>query len=103
MHHDKLEKLCVQEKNLLFNLIMMFKKSVVFLLKEEDNKNQENKNIINDHDIDDNSKDYKFIKEINSFDLDDDLKKELNNIILQSKTLMRCAINQDQYKNLIDE
>ena len=103
MHHDKLEKLCVQEKNLLFNLIMMFKKSVVFLLKEEDNKNQENKNIINDQDIDDNSKDYKFIKEIKGFDLDDDLKKELNNIILQSKTLMRCAINQDKYKNLIDE
>ena len=38
-----------------------------------------------------------------SFDLDDDLKKELNNIILQSKTLIRCAINQDQYKDLIDE
>ena len=104
MHHDKLEEFCVQEKNLLFNLILMFKKSIVFLFKEEDNKNGENKDIIKAQNIDaDNSKDYKFIKEMESFDLDDDLKKELNNIILQSKTLIRCAINQDQYKDLIDE
>ena len=99
MHHDKLENYCIKEKNLLYNLIMMFKKSTVCLLRETESKNVQNKDIINSKIMDDCN----FIEEINSFDLDENLRKEFNNILLQSKTLVRCAINQDQYKDLIDD
>ena len=44
------------------------------------------------------------INEIKRFDFeDDDLKENLDKIILQSKVAFNKAINQDQYQDLIDE
>ena len=98
MHHDKLENFCIQEKNLLINLLMMFQKSTVCLLKyeETDTKNEENKN--------NNIEEKKMIKELKEIDFDDDdLKEEFNNILLQSKVVFKSSINQDQYQDLIDD
>ena len=92
MHHDKLEEFCIQEKNLLLNLVMLYQKSTVFLLeKESDTKNDEDKNIINK------------INEIKKFKVSEDLKNDLNNILIQSKVVFNNAINQDQYQDLIDD
>lgn len=38
MHHDKLEEFCIQEKNLLLNLVMAFQRNIVCLLKLDKNK-----------------------------------------------------------------
>ena len=35
MHHDKLEEFCIQEKNLLINLVMLYQESIAFLLNSE--------------------------------------------------------------------
>ena len=103
MHHDKLEEFCVQEKNLLLNLVMMFQKSTVCLLKYEtdtkDGEIKKNVNNLNENNIEDN----KLINEIKEFVIDEDLKDDLNNILLQSKVVFHNAINQDQYQDLIDD
>lgn len=110
MHHDKLETYCVEEKNALFNLIMMFKASSSQLLNCEDPEKEIDKKINEDKSdnkakniIDDiNYENMNFLTEIKYFDLDESLKTDLNNIILQSKKLLECAIDKDQYQNLID-
>jgi uncharacterized Zn-finger protein len=103
MHHDKLEEFCIQEKNLLLNLTMIFQKSIFDLLKnKEKNKNEDNKNIVSDdlsEKIDENKK---ILNEIKKFSLDVDLKESFNNILLQSKVVLNKAINQDQYQDLVD-
>jgi len=103
MHHDKLEEFCIQEKNLLLNLVMLYQKSTVFLLKKEtDTKNDEDKNIINKIN-ENNYEDNKIINEIKKFKVSEDLKNDLNNILIQSKVVFNNAINQDQYQDLIDD
>ena len=103
MHHDKLEEFCIQEKNLLLNLVMLYQKSTVFLLeKESDTKNDEDKNIINKIN-ENNYEDNKIINEIKKFKVSEDLKNDLNNILIQSKVVFNNAINQDQYQDLIDD
>jgi len=97
MHHDKLEEYCIQEKNLLLNLVMLFQKSTVCLLNETVTENGEKK-IVNN-----NLEENKVINEIKKFDFDDDLKNDLNLILKQSKVVFHYAINQDQYQDLIDD
>ena len=100
MHHDKLEEFCIQEKNLLLNLVMLFQKSTVCLLKEEaDTQNGENINV----NIDNYFEEKKAINEIKNFDFDDDLSNDLNNILKQSKVVFKNAINQDQYQDLMED
>ena len=100
MHHDKLEEFCIQEKNLLLNLVMLFQKSTVCLLNEEaDTKNGENINV----NIDNYLEEKKAINEIKKFDFDDDLSNDLNNILKQSKVVFKNAINQDQYQDLMED
>ena len=50
-----------------------------------------------------NFEDNKLINEIKEFTLDEDLKEDLNNILLQSKVVFNNAINQDQYQDLVDD
>ena len=108
MHHDKLEEFCIQEKNLLLNLVMAFQRNIVCLLKLDKNKkddiNDIKKNVNNiNKSFENNFEDNKFINEIKEFTLDDDLKEDLNNILLQSKVVFNNAINQDQYQDLVDD
>jgi uncharacterized Zn-finger protein len=107
MHHDKLEEFCIQEKNLLLNLVMAFQRNIVCLLKLEKNKIDEdikkNVNIIINKSLENNFEDNKLINEIKELTLDEDLKEDLNNILLQSKVVFSNAINQDQYQDLVDD
>ena len=109
MHHDKLEKACLQEKNLLLNLLILYQKSTVCLLKNEtDIKEKENKSIFINNEL--NNKVYnnfyeenKNINIIKNFEFDDELKKDLNDILLQSKVLFNSAINEDHYQDIVDD
>ena len=101
MHHDKLEEFCLQEKNLLINLVMFFQKSTFCLLNEIDNKNEGNKNIIFNNLNENNFEDKKILNEIKKYNLDDDLKDDFDKILIQSKVVSNNAINPDQYQDLI--
>ena len=101
MHHDKLEEICLQEKNLLINLVMFFQKSTFCLLNETDNKNEGNKNIVYNNLNENNLEDKKILNEIKKYNLDADLKDDFDKILIQSKVLSNNAINPDQYQDLI--
>ena len=105
MHHDKLEEFCIQEKNLLLNLVMAFQRNIVCLLKFDKNKKDDIKKNVNNinKSFENNFEDNKLINEIKEFTLDEDLKEDLNNILLQSKVIFNNAINQDQYQDLVDD
>ena len=109
MHHDKLEATCLQEKNLLLNMVMLYQKSTLCLLKNETNtQEKENKKIFNTFNNNVNKKnnfneENKIINEIKKFEFDDELKKDLDDILLQSRVLINHAINEDQYKDIIDD
>lgn len=108
MHHDKLEEFCIQEKNLLLNLVMAFQRNIICLLKFDKNKKDEDiqKNVVNiiiNKSSENNFEDNKLINEIKELTLDEDLKEDLNNILLQSKVVFHKAINQDQYQDLVDD
>ena len=60
-------------------------------------------NIIINKSLENNFEDNKLINEIKEFTLDEDLKEDLNNILLQSKVVFNNAINQDQYQDLVDD
>lgn len=101
MHHDKLEEFCLQEKNLLINLVMFFQKSMFCLLNETDNKNEGNKNIVYNNLNENNLEDKKILNEIKKYNLDADLKDDFDKILIQSKVVSNNAINPDQYQDLI--
>ena len=115
MHHDKLEEGCLLEKNILLNLVMLYQKSIFCLLKNEaDTKEKENINISINNELINNvnnkknnkinfNEENKIINEIKKFELDDELKKDLNDILLQSKVLFNRAINEDQYQDIVDD
>ena len=107
MHHDKLEEFCIQEKNLLINLVMFYQESTACLLESQlfTKKEEKEKDFV-DYDVDsyDIFEENKKINEIKSYNFEDnDLKNDLDKIILQSKVLFNRAINKDQYQDLIDE
>ena len=105
MYNDKLEEFCIQEKNLLLNLVMAFQRNIVCLLKFDKNKKDDIKKNVNNinKSFENNFEDNKLINEIKEFTLDEDLKEDLNNILLQSKVVFNNAINQDQYQDLVDD
>ena len=74
MHHDKLEEFCIQEKNLLLNLVMLFQKNTLLLLNDKrqtkDDEKKNNVNNLNENNFEEN----KIINEIKKFELEDDLK-----------------------------
>ena len=79
---------------------MLFQKSTVCLLNKEadTNNGKENKNENNEKTFDD-----KIINEIKKLRANDNIKDDINNILIQSKIVFNNAINQDQYWDLIDE
>ena len=78
----------------------MFQKSSISLLNsEEDSKNEKSKIKNGNY----NANNENTIKEIKNFDLDNELLEEFNNIKKQSKILLNCALDKDQYKGLIDK
>ena len=79
MHHDKLEIECKVEKNNLFNLLNNFRNSI--------------KNI-----LDLNSD---LIEDLEKFEGNEDIKKEIRNIKKQAYILYDSAIDKDQYKGII--
>ena len=79
MHHDKLEIECKIEKNNLFNLLNNFRNSI--------------KNI-----LDLNSD---LIEDLEKFEGNEDIKKEIRNIKKQAYILYDAAIDKDQYKGII--
>ena len=107
MHHDKLEEFCIKEKNLLINLVMFYQESTISLLNYEQNiKNEENKNTVNNILIDNKNRNFEensIMSKIKNYKYDDDLKIDLNKILLQSKVVFNNAINKDQYQDLLEE
>ena len=106
MHHNKIEELCIKEKNLLINLLMIYQENIVCLLKNEANNNNNgeknkiiNNNIANKNNFQDDNK----LKEIKKYEFDEDLKSDLNKIILQSKVVYNCAIDKEIYHDLVDD
>ena len=91
MHHDKLEEKCDIEKNLLLKLIMLYQKASISLLN------------INDEQIGvDKEKRIAWINAVNSCELDDDLKNELNNIEIQSKKVINSSKNKNKYQGIFN-
>ena len=90
MHHEKLEKFCVQEKNKLINLIVFFQKSILSLLK--------NKNIDGTH-----QEDLNLTDEIKKLVLDKELKSDFEDILKCTKYVNNKALNQDQYYYLVEK
>ena len=99
MHHDKLEEQCVKEKNLLLKLIIFYQNATIPLLKYDKNKkieefeqqvgvDEEKKNIWNDA--------------VNNCDLDEELKKEVNLIEIQSKKVINCSKDKNKYQGILD-
>ena len=102
MHHDKLEEFCLQEKNLLLNLVMFFQKSSFCLLNEADTRSEEHKNIVNNKkNLTEKNAEEKIINEIKKYDLDEELKNDFDEVLIQSKIVFNNAINPDQYQDLI--
>ena len=101
MHHDKLEEFCLQEKNLLINLVMLFQKSTFCLLNETDRKIEGNKNIVYNNLNENNFEEKKILNEIKKYNLEDELKDDFDQILMQSKVVSNNAINPDEYQDLI--
>ena len=101
MHHDKLEEFCLREKNLLINLLMFFQKSSFCLLNQTDSKNEGNINIVYNNLNENNFEGKKIINEIKKNNFENELKDDLDQILIQSKILSNNAINPDQYQDLI--
>jgi len=79
MHHDKLEIECKEEKNNLFNLLNNFRNSI--------------KNILHlNSDL---------IEDLEKFEGNEDIKKEIRNVKKQANILYDAAIDKDQYKGII--
>ena len=102
MHHDKLEEQCVKEKNLLVRLIMFYQNATYFLL--QDRKLENNSDFLKfegNLGVDDEYKNI-WINYINNFDLDDDLKKDVSLIKIQTKNVVNSSKNKDKYKGILD-
>ena len=101
MHHDKLEVECIKEKNLLLKLIMLYQNASIDLLANKenifDNEIKVEKNIGNYDD-----KNSIWINYINNYNLDDDLKNYVNLIKMQSENVINNSIDNDKYKNILD-
>ena len=101
MHHDKLDVECVKEKNLLLKLIILYQNASIDLL---DNKNNNYNNEIKfekNVGIDDDKKNI-WNNYINNCNLDDELKYYANLIQIQSEKVINSSIDDDKYKNLLD-
>ena len=80
LHHDKLEEECVSEKNNLISLLIYFRKSINFVLGNYDDANELELDRIKKNKI------YR--------DITIDIQK-------QSQKLYDCALDKDQYKDLL--
>ncbi len=103
MHHDKLEEQCVKEKNYLLKLIMLYQKASIDLLNINNNKdNNIELNLLNRQTGIDEEKKNLWKKAINDYELDEDLKNELNFIETQSKNVINSSIDKNKYQGILD-
>ena len=102
MHHDKLEEQCVKEKNLLLRLIMIYQSATAALLENSELKiNSDFTKFEDNLGVDDEYKNI-WINYINNYDLDEELKKDVSLIKLQTKTVVNNCKNKDKYKGILD-
>ena len=96
MHHDKLEEQCVKEKNLL---LMLYQKAFISLLNINDD--EKIKKFSEQIGVDEEKR-ISWINAVNSCELDDDLKNELNNIEIQSKNVINSSKNKNIYQGIFN-
>ena len=102
MHHDKLEDQCVKEKNLLLRLIMIYQSASAALLENTELKNNSDFSKFEDNlGVDDEYKNI-WINYINNYDLDDELRKDVSLIKLQTQKVVNNCKNKDKYKGILD-
>ena len=99
MHHDKLEDQCVKEKNLLLKLIMFYQNASIPLLNI--NNDEELKKFSEQIGVDDEKKN-SWITAVNNCGLDDELKKELKIIEIQTKNVINTSIDKNKYQGILD-
>ena len=99
MHHDKLEEKCDIEKNLLLKLIMLYQKASISLLNINDD--EKIKKFSEQIGIDEEKR-ISWINAVNSCELNDDLKNELNNIEIQSKKVINSYKNKNKYQGIFN-
>ena len=102
MHHDKLEEQCIKEKNMLLKLVMIYQNALIPLLNIDENKDKEIEEFEKQIGVDDEKKNY-FLDAVNIFELDDDLKNEVNLIELQSKIVINNCVDKNKYKGILNE
>ena len=98
MHHDKLEEQCVKEKNSLLKLIIFYQNATISLLKYDKNKKMEE---FDQHFGVDEEKTNIWIDTVNSCDLDEELKKEVNLIEIQSKNIINNSKDKNKYQGIL--
>ena len=98
MHHDKLEVQCVKEKNLLLKLIIFYQNATIPLLKYEKNKKIEE--FEQQIGVDEDKKNI-WINAVKECDLDEELKKEINLIEIQSKNVINSSKEKSTYQGFL--
>ena len=101
MHHDKLEEQCIKEKNLLLKLIMFFQNATISLLNRENSKNKEIEEFEKQIGVDEEKK-YFWRNAVDTFDLDNDLKSEIDLIDLHSRIVVNNSVDINKYKGILD-
>lgn len=101
MHHDKLEEVCIKEKMYLLKLIMFYQNASIHLLNNKIINNEKLKDLGQQFGVDEEIKNI-WRKNINNCELDEELKKELNFIEIQSNNLMNKSLDKSRYQGIID-
>ena len=99
MHHDKLEVQCVKEKNLLLKLIIFYQNATIPLLNYEKNKKIEE--FEQQIGVDEEQKNI-WINAVKKCDLDEELKKEINLIEIQSNNVINSSKEKSKYQGFLD-
>ena len=100
MHHDKLESQCVKEKNILLKLIMSYQSAILNLLESKENNNTNNIIFEDNVGIDD-EKNNIWTNYIYKYELDDELKKYVELILIQSKNVINSSTDRNRYKGIL--
>ena len=100
MHHDKLESQCVKEKNILLKLIMSYQSAILNLLESKEDNNTSNIIFEDNVGIDD-EKNNIWTNYINKYELDDELKKYVELILIQSKNVINSSTDRNRYKGIL--
>ena len=96
MHHDKLEVDCVKEKNLLLKLIIYYQNASLSLLTGEQNIYLEKL-----YSGMDGNENFSWINEIKYYNLDNELKKHIDLLKLQSENIFNNSMNKEKYQGIL--